>query len=71
MKQANHLNVQKYATDWSDAIILGSNNLDQDILDHVEKSGKPTLKEFDENNYVEEFDKFYDTIMVEENDTAE
>jgi starch synthase len=70
VKEASHKNIQKYAADWSDAVILGSNNLDQDLIKHVEESGKPILKEFDENNYVEEFDKFYDTILEEENVSA-
>jgi starch synthase len=71
VKEASHPNLQKYAADWSDAIILGSKDLDQELLDHVDKMGKPTLKEFDENNYIEEFDKFYDTILEEENVSAE
>lgn len=71
VKEASQENLQKYAADWSDAIILGSNNLDKDLLDHVDKMGKPTLKEFDENNYIEEFDNFYDTILEEENVSAE
>ncbi|MFT6716992.1 MAG: starch synthase [Saprospiraceae bacterium] len=71
VKEANHENLQKYAANWSDAIIIGSNNLDQDLLDYVDKMGKPTLKEFDENNFVEEFDAFYDTILEEENVSAE
>jgi starch synthase len=71
VKEASQENLQKYAADWSDAIILGSSNLDKDLLDHVDKMGKPTLKEFDENNYIEEFDNFYDTILEEENVSAE
>jgi starch synthase len=71
VKEANHENIQKYAADWSDAIILGSNNLDKDLVDYVDKMGKPTLKEFDENNYVEEFDQFYDLLLGEETDSAE
>jgi starch synthase len=70
VKEASNENIQKYAADWSDAVILGSNNLDPDLIKHVEESGKPILKEFDENNYVEEFDKFYDSILEEENVSA-
>lgn len=63
IKEANHLNLQKFAADWSDAIIYGSEGLSDELKDHVGKSGKPILSEFEEATYVEEFDKFYDSVL--------
>lgn len=72
IKEASSVNLQKYAADWSDAIIVGSKELNKDVESHIESLNKPTLREFDETNYIEEFDKFYDSLLpVEESEEAE
>jgi starch synthase len=56
-------NINKFAADWSDAVIYGSSNLDDDLKAHVEKLDIPVLSEFDRENYVEDFDNFYDLVL--------
>lgn len=66
LKEATSQNVQKYAADWSDALIIGSKDLDKDVQAHIDSLDKPILTDFDENNYIEEFDQFYDSILEDE-----
>lgn len=66
LKEATHTNVQKFAADWSDAIIVGNRGIDSEVEEHVNGMDKPILTEFDENNYIEEFDKFYDFVLTGE-----
>ena len=56
-------NINKFAAEWSDAIIYGSENLDDDLKEHIAKLDVPVLSEFDRENYVEEFDDFYDLVL--------
>lgn len=63
LKEANSQNMQKYAADWSDALIIGSKELDKEVQAHIDGLDKPILTEFDENNYIDEFDQFYDSIL--------
>ncbi len=65
IKDASHLNIQKFACDWSDAIIADKNT-NPELLSHVDKLGLPILSEFDETNYIEEYDKFYDFVLTGE-----
>ena len=67
IKEATAINLQKFAADWSDALILGSDKVDPEIKAYAEASGKPLLTEFNEGNYIEEFDKFYDEVLAVEN----
>ena len=67
IKDASANNLQKFATDWSDAIILGSEKVDEEIKAYAKSTGKPILSEFNEGNYIEEFDKFYDEVLAVEN----
>lgn len=59
--------ILKFAAKWSDALILAEPGINQDLKEHLEGLDKPILSEFNETNYIEEFDKFYDLILAEEN----
>jgi len=56
-------NISKFAAEWSDAVIYGSENLDDDLKAHISKLDIPVLSEFDRENYVEDFDNFYDLVL--------
>ena len=57
------VNLNKFAADWSDAMIYGSEEIDDEIKSHVESLEKPLLSEFDRENYTDEFDAFYDEVI--------
>lgn len=56
-------NISKFAADWSDAVIYGSSDLDEELKSHVGKLDVPVLSEFDRENYIEDFDNFYDLVL--------
>jgi starch synthase len=57
------VNLNNFAADWSDALIYGSEEIDDKIKTHVESLDKPILSEFDRENYTDEFDTFYDEVI--------
>jgi starch synthase len=65
-KKPTHVNIIKASIDYSDALILGSEKIQPEILDYVKKSGKPFLPYQDKDHYIGKFDEFYDKILVEE-----
>jgi starch synthase len=66
LKEApNYLNLSKLAIDFSDGVIAGSPGIRHDIIDYVQ--GKENLRFLsyqNEDNYVDEFNKFYDQILI-------
>ncbi len=67
LQSPNGEDVIKYAAKWSDALIIAEPSVNSELQAHLDSLDKPILKEFNENNYIEEFDKFYDLILAEEN----
>jgi len=53
------------AIQYSDAIVLGSDNIDQDVLNNVKNSHKSVL-EFNSTADLENYYNFYDEIANEE-----
>lgn len=58
-------NIAKLAMQYSDGIIVGSEDVDAELLKHAEASGKPMLQYHDEDTYVEAYSKFYDEVLEE------
>lgn len=67
--ETNHLddptytNLMKFALDYADAIVLGSEKIDPEVEKYVIESGKPLLKYQNEENYINEYSNFYDQIL--------
>jgi len=60
----NYVNLSKLAIDFSDGVIVGSPDIHPDLFTYAkEKEGLHYLSYQNEENYVEEFDKFYDRIL--------
>lgn len=55
--------VYKFAADWSDAVIKGSENLDPKLDEYLNGLDKPVLEYQTEESYVDEFNNFYDSIL--------
>lgn len=64
-KKPNFVNLNKAAIDFSDAIIHGSESINQEILDYAKKTGKPMLDYQSMDNYMDVFSKFYDELLGE------
>ncbi len=66
LEETNHVNMQKQAIEFADAIIQGDETLNTDIEKHIKKTGKPFLAYKNEIEYVDAFNEFYDSILQEE-----
>ncbi len=62
-KNVSYTDLTKFAIDYSDATILGSENIDKDVLSHIEQSGKPHLAFQNPEAYVDAYNEFYDNIL--------
>jgi starch synthase len=65
-QKPTYVNLHKAAIDFSDALILGDQDINPEIMEYLEKSGKPYLEFKDEESYIDAYSEFYDKILVEE-----
>ena len=62
-KDASFVNMTKSAIDFSDGIILGSENILPEITKYLNASKKPVLEYQGPDTYAEAYNAFYDTIL--------
>lgn len=63
IKQPTCNNLTKLAVQYSDGIIMGSENVNADVLDYSKNSGLPFLPYQSKDVYMDEYSKFYDQIL--------
>ncbi|RLD51613.1 MAG: glycogen synthase [Bacteroidetes bacterium] len=63
LKPVNYINLQKTAINNSDAVILGNETINEEILEYAEKSGKKILPYKSEDEYIKEYNSFYNSIL--------
>lgn len=56
-------NMTKFAIQYADGLIMGSNSLDEDTKGLITDSGKPFLKPQDEDSYIDKYNEFYDKLI--------
>ncbi len=61
-----YLNINKIAMDYSDGIIIGEQNINQELEKYARESGKPLLDYHDRDTYLDAYNKFYDEVLVTE-----
>ncbi len=64
--KANYVSVMKGAIDYADAFIISEDNINSELLEYVQATGKPTLEYQGEENYFDAYNQFYDQIIGEE-----
>ena len=66
LSEPTGINLAKLAADYSDAIILGSDNIPQELTDYCTGTGLPTLPfnaaSQEDGSYIEEYNSFYDQL---------
>lgn len=62
-EKPNFVSVNKAAIDNSDAVIMGSENINPEVEDYLKKSGKPYLEYHPAETYIDAYDKFYDEVL--------
>jgi len=64
-KNGNYVNLMKAAIDFSDAIIMGNQTINEEVKAYLKESGKPSLEYQPEETYVDAYNQFYDGIIGE------
>jgi starch synthase len=63
VKNPDFINVSKLAIKYSDAIIIGSEEINSELYRHIKSVNKPYLDYHDESTYVDAYNDFYDKIL--------
>ena len=66
LRNPNFENLSKFAISYSDAIIQGSKNINKNVLDYMKKSGLPFMEYPGEENYEDQYNNFFDSLVEEE-----
>ncbi len=66
IKTADFINLNKFAINFSDGIILGNEKIDNKILNHIKDSGKPVLTYQNAESYVKAYNEFYEYVAETE-----
>lgn len=64
LSEPTYNNIMKIAVDYSDALIIGSEEIPKDIQDHLDNSDKPTLEYHDLETFAEAYTEFYNTQVL-------
>jgi starch synthase len=63
VKNPDFINVTKLAIKYSDAVIIGSEDVNSELLKHLKTINKPVLPFQDEGKYIDAYNEFYDMIL--------
>lgn len=62
-KKPTYVNMMKAAIDFSEGVIIGSDTINQELLDYVNETGKPLLPYQPLDRFVDHYNNFYDNIL--------
>lgn len=62
-KKPTYVNMIKAAIDFSDAVILGHQQINPEINQYIRDSGKPVLPYQSGNDYIDIYNRFYDDLL--------
>ncbi|MBO5132712.1 MAG: glycogen/starch synthase [Paludibacteraceae bacterium] len=65
-KEISFEELSKFAIDYSDAAIIGSENINENIKKFIENSNKPFLPFQSQDAYIDAYNNFYDKLMESE-----
>jgi len=65
LKPPSFLNLSKLAVTMSDAVIMGSKTINRELGQFIKSSKKPLLEFQTEEEYMDAYSQFYDTILSE------
>lgn len=66
-----HAEISKAAMNWSDAVIQGEEDLDADVMSYFSGLDKPTLECQSDEEYIDAYAEFYDTVLEDAEVMAE
>jgi len=62
----SYADINKFAINLSDAVIMGSSKVDRSVKKHAESLGKPILEYHGEDSYEDAYSNFYDELLLAE-----
>ncbi len=62
-KEAGFINLMKGAIDHADAVIMGSEQVNEEVAAYIKETGKPALEYQDMDNYIVAYNEFYDQLV--------
>jgi len=62
IQDPTYVNVNKLAIHYSDAVIQGTENINADVKDYINESGKLFLDYQSKENYIDAYNEFYDKV---------
>ncbi len=65
-KNPNYVNLMKAAIDFSDGIIIGSENVNKEVLNYLRIVDKPVLGFQQKDKYIDAYADFYDEVLMNE-----
>jgi len=63
ISDANYVNLNKLAVNFSDGVIFGSENINKEVEDYINSSKKPVLTYKSEEEYIQAYSDFYDDFL--------
>ncbi len=65
IKDPSYVNLNRLAIKMSDAVIIGSDKINPEIIKYIDIQEKPILKYYNGDNYVDIYSEFYNKILTE------
>ena len=63
IKTPSYVNLMKTAIDFSDALIVGSENIPKELQDYLGKCKKPVLEFQSKDSFIEKYTEFYNKLL--------
>jgi starch synthase len=63
IKTPNYVNLMKTAIDFSDALIVGSENISKELQDYLDKCKNPVLEFQSKDSFIEKYTEFYNKLL--------
>jgi starch synthase len=63
VKKPDFVNLSKLAIKYSDGIIIGSDEINKELIKYMDTIDKPVLQFQEESKYIDAYNDFYDKIL--------
>lgn len=64
LEDPNYKNIISLALKMSDAVIIGNENINSDIMEEIQSLNKPVLEYHNSDTYIQAYSDFYDMILA-------
>jgi starch synthase len=71
LNNANYVDLTKFAIGMSDAVIIGSEKINDEVNDFVSSLNVPTLGYHSAEDYADAYSEFYDDLLISEPEMAQ